>query len=65
MDFNDLDVTDKYKNLVGVLQTMEKYNRTNGWIRWDGDKVRFYDSEVENGAFVDVGWVRFWVSALK
>jgi hypothetical protein len=65
MDFNDLDVTEKYKNLVGVLQTMERYNRTNGWMRWDGDKVRFYDSEVEDGVFVEIGWVRFWVSALK
>jgi hypothetical protein len=65
MDFNSLDVTQKYNELVRVLNTMEKYNRTNGWMRWDGDIMRFYDSEVEEGAFVEIGWVRLWVSALR
>jgi hypothetical protein len=65
MDFNSLDVTQKYNELVRVLNTMEKYNRTNGWMRWDGDKMRFYDSEVEEGVFVEIGWVRFWVAAFK
>ena len=65
MEFNSLDVTQKYKEWCRVLETMEKYNRTSGWARWDGDIVRFYDSEVENGVFVEISWVRFWVSALR
>jgi hypothetical protein len=65
MDFNDLDVSQKYNELVRVLRTMEQYNRENGWMRWDGDVMRFYDAEVEDGVFVNIGWVRFWVSGLK
>ena len=65
MDFNDLDVTQKYDELVRVLNTMQKHNRTMGWMRWDGDIMRFYDNEVEEGVFVELGWVKFWVSALR
>lgn len=65
MDFNELDVTQKYNELVRVLQTMERYNRTSGWMRWDGDIMRFYDGEVEDGAYVEIGWLKFWVSGMK
>ncbi len=65
MDFNDLDVTQKYNELCRVLKTMEQYNRTSGWIRWDGDIMRFYDVEVEDGVFVVIDWIRFWVKAFR
>lgn len=65
MDFNDLEPEQKYKNLVGIMHTMQQYNRTSGWMRWDGDKMRFYDGEVEDGVYVEIGWVRFWVAAFK
>lgn len=65
MDFNDLDDAQKYKELVRVLKTMQQYNRTNGYMRWDGDIMRFYDGEVEDGVYVEIGWLRLWVSAFK
>jgi hypothetical protein len=65
MEFNDLDVTQKYDNLVGILKVMQQYNRTDGYMRWDGDKMRFYDGEVEDGVHVKIEWVRFWVAAFK
>lgn len=65
MEFNDLDVTQKYNEWVRLLKTMESYKRTNGYARWDGDKMRFYDGEVEDGVYVEIGWVRFWVLALR
>ena len=63
--FNELTVERKYAELVGVLEVMEKYNRSDGWMRWDGDKVRLYDGEVDGGVYVVVGWVRFWVLAFR
>jgi len=63
--FNELSVERKYAELVGVLEVMEKYNRADGWMRWDGDKVRLYDGEVDGGVYVVVGWVRFWVLAFR
>ena len=65
MDFNNLDSEKKYNELVRVLKTMQRYNRTDGWMRWDGDIMRFYDGEVEDGCFVEIGWLKFWVSAFK
>lgn len=63
--FNELSVERKYAELVGVLEVMGKYGRNEGWMRWDGDKVRFYDGEVDGGVYVEVGWVRFWVAAFR
>ena len=65
MEFNDLSLSKKHENLSGVLDTMTRYNRSTGWMRWDGDKMRFYDGEVEEGIFVEIGLVRFWVSEFK
>jgi hypothetical protein len=65
MEFNDLPVNEKYQHLVGVLKTMQSYNRENGWMRWDGDKLRFYDGEVEDGVYMEIGWLKFWVAAFK
>ena len=63
--FNELSVERKYAELVGVLEVMVRYNRVEGWMRWDGDKVRLYDGEVDGGVYVKVGWIRFWVAAFK
>ena len=63
--FNELSVERKYSELVGVLEVMERYNRVDGWMRWDGDRVRLYDSEVDGGVYVVVGLVRFWVESFK
>lgn len=65
MDFNELDITQKYNEFVRVLNTMQQYNRTRGWIRWDGDIMRFYDGQVEDGAYVEIDYLRSWVSGLK
>ena len=65
MDFNDLDVTQKYNELVRVLETMSKYNQTNGWMRWDGDIMRFYNGEVEDGVYVEFGWLKLWALGMK
>ena len=65
LDFNDLSTQRKYSELVGVLDVMQRYNRTEGWMRWDGDKVRFYDGEVDGGVYIKVGWIRFWVAAFR
>ena len=65
MDFNDLDSSQKYNELVRVFETMERYNRTSGWMRWDGDIMRFYDDKVEDGAYVEIGWLKLWVLAFK
>ena len=65
MDFNDLDTSQKYNELVRVFETMKRYNRTSGWMRWDGDIMRFYDGEVEDGAYVEIDWLKFWVLAFK
>ena len=63
--FNELSVERKYAELLGVLEVMVRYNRVEGWMRWDGDKVRLYDGEVDGGVYVKVGWIRFWVAAFK
>lgn len=63
--FNELSVERKYAELVGVLEVMGRYNRVEGWMRWDGDKVRLYDGEVDGGVYVKVGWIRFWVAAFR
>jgi len=63
--FNELSVERKYAELLGVLEVMVRYNRVDGWMRWDGDKVRLYDGEVDGGVYVKVGWIRFWVAAFK
>ena len=63
--FNELSVERKYAELVGVLEVMVRYNRVEGWMRWDGDKVRLYDGEVDGGVYVKVGWIRFWVAAFR
>ena len=65
LGFNELSVERKYAELVGLLEVMGKYGRVYGWMRWDGDKVRFYDGEVDGGVFIKVEWVRFWVSAFR
>ena len=65
LGFNELSVERKYVELVGVLEVMGKYGRVEGWMRWDGDKVRFYDGEVDGGVYIKVGWIRFWVAAFK
>ncbi len=65
LGFNELSVDRKYAELVGVLEVMQKYNRVDGWMRWDGDKVRFYDGEVDGGVYIKVEWIRFWVAAFK
>ena len=62
MEWNDLDTTQKYNELVRVLSTMERYNRTSGWIRWDGDIMRFYDGEVDNGYYIELSWLKLWIS---
>ena len=63
--FNELTLEQKYDQLVGVYQVMKQYNRTDGWMRWDGDKVRFYDSEVDGGTFVTFDWIKFWIAAFN
>jgi len=63
--FNELGVDRKYAELVGVLEVMERYNRADGWMRWDGDKVRFYDGEVDGGTYIQVAWIRLWVKAFR
>jgi hypothetical protein len=65
LGFNELSVERKYAELVGVHDVMVKCNRTEGWMRWDGDKVRFYDGEVDGGVFIKVEWVHFWVKAFR
>jgi hypothetical protein len=62
MDFNDLDMTQKYNELVRVFETMERYNRTNGWMRWDGDIMRFYDGKVDDGCYIELSWLKLWIS---
>jgi hypothetical protein len=65
MDFNDLELEQKYVEFCRVLKTMEQYNRKSGWMRWDGDIMRFYDGEVEDGAFVHIGFVRYLIDNIK
>ncbi len=65
MDFNSLSHKERYNELVRVLETMKRYNRTSGYMRWDGDQMRFYDSETddENSSYVEISWVKFWVDS--
>ncbi len=63
MDFNSLSHKERHNELVRVLDTMQRYNRTEGWMRWDGDIMCFYDGEVEEGCYVEIGWVKFWVDS--
>ena len=65
MDFNSLSHKERYNELVRVLETMKRYNRTRGYMRWDGDQMRFYDSETEdeNSSYVEISWVKFWVDS--
>jgi hypothetical protein len=63
MDFNSLSHKERHNELVRVLDTMQRYNRTEGWMRWDGDIMRFYDGEVEEGCYVEIAWVKFWVDS--
>ena len=65
MDFNSLSHKERHNELVRVLDIMQKYNRTSGWMRWDGDQMRFYDSQLEdeNASYVEISWVKFWVDS--
>lgn len=48
IDFNNLKKEEKYNHLMKVYLIMKQYNRLEGWIRWDGDKLWFFDGEVED-----------------
>jgi len=65
MDFNSLSHKERYNELVRVLEIMQRYNRTSGYMRWDGDQMRFYDSKTndENSSYVEISWVKFWVDS--
>ena len=65
MQFNDLTDQQKYTELVRVFNTMQQYNLKEGWMRWDGDIMRVYTGKVDDGVYVQIGWIRFWVAAYK
>jgi hypothetical protein len=48
----------RLNDFMRVLNVMQQYNRTDGYIRFDGDVVNFYDGCVNGSAFITIQQVK-------
>lgn len=54
IDFNNLKQEEKFKHLREVYFIMKQYNRSEGWIRWNGERLWLFDGEVEDSYKVEL-----------